>query len=137
MKRRRPLIEPPACPYCREPSKAVTGARIYPHRPDLHRKKFFECEPCGAWVGCHDTGAPFGRLANAALRKAKQAAHAAFDPFWKAKMERDGLRQGPRAVAGLRVAGGRDGDRPEGLPHRHVRRDRVRDRGGDLRGGSG
>jgi hypothetical protein len=37
-------------------------------------------------VGTHKnspTHAPLGRLANAELRRAKMAAHAAFDPWWK------------------------------------------------------
>lgn len=74
---------PPVCPYCHNPSALVTGAEIYPHRPDLHHKRFFECSPCNAYVGCHRDGTPLGRLANPELRAAKQAAHAAFDPLWK------------------------------------------------------
>jgi hypothetical protein len=42
------------------------------------------CTPCDARVGCHPgTSTPLGRLANGELRKAKQEAHAAFDPMWK------------------------------------------------------
>lgn len=88
------------CDYCHRDAQLVTGAAIYPHRPDLFGKKFWRCEPCGAFVGCHDKGAwiptskgqimsdgtlPLGRLANKELRKAKQRAHAAFDPLWRAK----------------------------------------------------
>lgn len=81
------------CPYCDKPARLVTGHAIYPHRPDLLGKKFWLCTPCDAWVGCHPrnkkhkhTGAePLGRLANGELRKAKQAAHAAFDPLWRSK----------------------------------------------------
>lgn len=82
------------CPYCDRQARLVTGNTIYPHRPDLFAKKFYLCSPCDAWVGCHpaqnakgggmgDGSTPMGRLANAELRKAKQAAHAAFDPLWK------------------------------------------------------
>jgi hypothetical protein len=49
----------------------------------LKQKLFFECEPCGAYVGTHPDGKPLGRLANAELRKAKQAAHVVFDPLWQ------------------------------------------------------
>ena len=71
------------CPYCRLPATLVGGAVIYPHRPDLAEKRFYACLPCGAWVGCHPgTDNALGRLANAELRAAKQAAHAAFDPIW-------------------------------------------------------
>jgi zinc-finger-containing domain len=81
------------CDYCHRPAALVTGEAIYPHRPDLASKKFWHCEPCGAWVGCHpphrkrkQAGTePLGRLANAELRRAKQAAHAAFDPLWKSR----------------------------------------------------
>ncbi len=71
------------CPYCQRPADRVTGKEIYPHRPDLAKKKFWRCAPCRAWVGCHAaTWHPLGRLANAELRQAKMLAHAAFDPLW-------------------------------------------------------
>jgi hypothetical protein len=72
------------CPYCEilarfsKTSAGVYGGRDY--------GPIYFCMPCGAWVGCHkDTERPLGRLANAELRKAKQAAHAAFDPIWQFK----------------------------------------------------
>lgn len=83
------------CPYCGGRAPLVTGLDIYPHRRDLWAKKFYQCKPCDALVGCHpaagpdgrgghgDGTVPMGRLANADLRAAKQAAHAAFDPIWK------------------------------------------------------
>lgn len=73
------------CPYCQNHAELVGGDVIYPHRPDLRAKKFWLCTPCNAYVGCHagdDGTRPLGRLANAELRAAKQAAHAAFDPLW-------------------------------------------------------
>lgn len=74
----------PICPYCKEPSVMVDGEHVYPHREDLHHKVFYVCTPCDARVGCHPgTDKPLGRLANSDLRKAKQAAHAAFDPLWR------------------------------------------------------
>lgn len=78
------------CPYCDKAATLVRGHAIYPHRPDLAHKPFWQCAPCGAHVGCHpDTVNPLGRLANAELRKAKQKAHAAFDPLWRGgKMKR-------------------------------------------------
>ena len=87
----------PTCPYCQRPSLLVTGKTIYPHRPDLVAKRFWQCAPCDAYVGCHppagrngkggqgDGTMPLGRLANAELRKAKRRAHDAFDPLWKAR----------------------------------------------------
>jgi len=87
----------PTCPYCDRPAKLVNGNALYPHRPDLIALNFWNCSPCNAYVGCHKRGAwvpelrktsdgtiPLGRLANAELRRAKAAAHAAFDPIWKA-----------------------------------------------------
>lgn len=87
----------PHCPYCDRKAELVPGLVIYPHRPDLAYKSFWRCEPCGAHVGCHpqankrgkggigDGTVPLGRLANAELRRAKQAAHAAFDPLWRSR----------------------------------------------------
>ena len=80
----------PVCPYCGQFSKLVTGLAIYPHRPDLEDKWFYQCAPCEAYVGCHKgTKQSLGRLANAELRVAKSRAHAAFDPLWEiGKMDR-------------------------------------------------
>ena len=86
----------PNCPYCSAVAILVTGADIYPHRPDLASKRFWSCAPCDAYVGCHppatspgggmgDGTVPLGRLANAELRSLKQRAHAAFDPLWKSR----------------------------------------------------
>jgi len=76
----------PDCPYCGKPSQRVTGEIIYPHRRDLWSKKFYQCAPCRAYVGCHPkSDKPLGRLANAELRRAKMDAHRAFDPIWKNK----------------------------------------------------
>lgn len=73
----------PICPYCGRASEVTTGAIIYHGRPDLAAKKIFACFPCGAWVGCHEnSGKPLGRLADAALRRAKMQAHQALDPLW-------------------------------------------------------
>lgn len=73
------------CDYCNHPAKLAAGSSIYPHRPDLYKLKFWLCDSCDAWVGCHKNSdaKPFGRLANKELRRAKSAAHAAFDPLWK------------------------------------------------------
>jgi hypothetical protein len=78
------------CDYCGKDAPLVSGKTVYPHRPDLYAKQFYQCGPCDAMVGCHPgTTKPLGRLANAELRKAKMAAHAAFDPIWKGgKMKR-------------------------------------------------
>lgn len=92
------------CDYCSKPAELVTGDRIYPNRPDLHEKLFWRCVPCEAYVGCHMPKArlgftgkePLGRLADKSLRRAKNAAHAAFDPLWK-----DGLMRRKSAYAWL------------------------------------
>ncbi|TKK33236.1 zinc-finger-containing protein [Pantoea agglomerans] len=77
------------CNYCGNDAALVSGKEIYPHRPDLYGLQFWSCSPCNAWVGCHkrSNAVPLGRLANAELRKAKSAAHAAFDPIWKSGLK--------------------------------------------------
>jgi len=83
------------CNYCDSAAELVTGAIVYPRRPDLADKPIYRCEPCDAWVGCHPgTTTPLGRLADAALRKAKMDAHAAFDPLWKRKAAQEGWSKG-------------------------------------------
>lgn len=72
------------CDYCNGETALVTGAVIYPRRPDLATLRFYLCRPCDAYVGCHPTTSkPLGRLANKSLRILKMKAHAAFDPIWK------------------------------------------------------
>ena len=74
------------CDYCHRDAKRVGAEKIYPHRRDLIGKWFWECEPCGAYVGCHPgTTNALGRLANAELRRAKQGVHRVLDPLWKSK----------------------------------------------------
>jgi hypothetical protein len=73
-----------ACPYCGKQAAMVTGKEVYPHRPDLFEKTFYQCAPCDAYVGCHPgTRKPLGRLADATLRVAKRRAHDVFDPLWR------------------------------------------------------
>lgn len=81
----------PICPYC--------GARSIFRESSAHlyRRDYgpvWECSPCQAWVGCHpNTTMPLGRLADASLRTAKKAAHAAFDRLWLAKIRKEGCRK--------------------------------------------
>lgn len=79
----RPTVLP-TCSYCQRPAVFMDNSG-----PLYNGRNFgpvWFCRPCDAWVGCHPDGKPLGRLANAELRRAKIAAHAAFDPLWKAKM---------------------------------------------------
>lgn len=72
------------CDYCGQRAVLMAGRELYPHRPELSDRRSYACAPCGATVGCHPgTEQPLGRLANAELRRARTAAHAAFDPLWK------------------------------------------------------
>lgn len=58
------------CDYCLNEAELVSGYSIYPHRPDLYHKNFYQCKPCDAWVGCHpNTTNPLGRLADSWLAK--------------------------------------------------------------------
>lgn len=84
----------PVCIECGKMGVMTTGEAIYPHRPDLWSKPFFRCE-CGAYVGAHPgTEIPLGYPAGPATRRARNDAHAAFDPLWKAKAARDGIGKG-------------------------------------------
>lgn len=94
------------CSYCGQPARLVSGLIIYPHREDLKQKKFWQCQPCDAYVGCHapnigygDGTRPLGRLADASLRSAKQKAHEVFDRLWMRQKNRGAARK--RAYAEL------------------------------------
>lgn len=76
----------PVCPYCECHAGLVTGADIYPRRPELASKPFWKCATCAAYVGCHPgTLKPMGRLADAQLRAWKVRAHQVFDRHWKSQ----------------------------------------------------
>lgn len=84
---RAPREEPadlvPTCIECGGLASLVDGKAIYPHRPDLYAKSFYRCE-CGAYCGCHPkTIKPLGYPCGPTTRKARSAAHAAFDPLWR------------------------------------------------------
>lgn len=99
------------CDYCGSEAELVGGDVIYPHRPDLAGKKIWRCSPCDAYVGTHqDSDAkPLGRLANRDLREAKIAAHAAFDPLWRAKVRRDGCSRSKARGKGYKWLAGQLG----------------------------
>lgn len=84
----------PTCIECGALAEMTEGEAIYPHHPNLWAKPYFRCS-CGAYVGCHPgTEIPLGYPAGPETRKARSAAHAAFDPLWKRKAERDGIGKG-------------------------------------------
>ena len=79
------------CDYCNNPAVLVDSKVVYGRSYGM----IYLCQPCDAYVGTHKaSGKPLGRLATAELRKAKIAAHAAFDPLWKGKVKRDGCSKG-------------------------------------------
>lgn len=100
------LKTPLPCVDCgRANASLVGGDRVYAHRPDLYSKRFWLCE-CGAFVGCHPgTEYPLGSPANAATRKARNAAHAAFDPLWQRKIIRDGVPKNEARAKGYKWLG--------------------------------
>lgn len=69
------------CGYCSGQAKYLPSSEAVYNGRDYG--PVWVCWPCEAWVGCHPDGAPLGRLANKELRRAKMAAHAAFDPLWQ------------------------------------------------------
>lgn len=73
----------PPCPYCNSPTEFIDSKRVYGRWYGwlLACTRYPQCD---AYVGCHgESKNPLGRLANAELRAAKKAAHAAFDPLWR------------------------------------------------------
>lgn len=90
------------CRYCLLPAALLRlGDEGYPYRRDYGPT--WTCAPCGAHVGCHPgTENALGGLANAELRAAKQAAHAAFDPLWRRKAAKEKCGIGKARRAGYR-----------------------------------
>lgn len=68
------------CPYCGRKAEYVDSKVVYGRSYGM----IYLCRNCLAYVGVHKgTDRPLGRLANAELRRWKNAAHDAFDPLWK------------------------------------------------------
>ena len=88
------MIDLPCLECPNDQAEFVTGAVIYPHRPELADKKAWRCSACGAYVGCHPGGVePLGRPAGPKTREARQYVHSILDPLW-----RDAWRSYPAAV---------------------------------------
>jgi hypothetical protein len=90
------------CRYCQQEAPLLRHRQKgYPYWKDYGPT--YVCVPCGAWVGCHEgTTNALGGLANAELREAKIAAHAAFDPLWQAKIRRDECSKAKARKAGYK-----------------------------------
>lgn len=76
------------CPYCNSLARLVDSAAVYGRSYGM----IWDCRPCDACVGCHKNNKdnkPLGRLANKELRTWKMRAHAAFDPMWQRKMQKE------------------------------------------------
>ena len=93
-----------SCVECGRQGVLTDGDRVYPHRPDLHDRSFYVC-PCGARVGCHKgTTDPLGRPCGPATARARNAAHAAFDPLWKTKIAQGFKKREARGAGYLWLA---------------------------------
>jgi hypothetical protein len=101
----------PKCQHCERVARLTNGAEIYPHRTDLAHKRFWKCDPCAAFVGCHppkdserggmgDGTVALGRPANHELRNLRKAAHAAFDPMFRESAGRVSRRDAYTWLAG-------------------------------------
>lgn len=102
MPRAAPRVVAPLCLECGKPAVQTMSQAIYPHRPDLWNRPMWQCA-CGAYVGCHaGTIKPKGRPAGRETRKARMAAHEAFDRLWQRKMERDGCSKKKARAAGYK-----------------------------------
>lgn len=94
----------PICPYCGKPAVLVTGSAA---AENGRARKFWDCKPCGAYVGTHQEGVnalvkladggyermrsdgsiPLGTLANADLRRLRFRVHQLFDGLWREEPE--------------------------------------------------
>ncbi len=81
----RAVAAAPTCPYCQQLASLVGGKVIYPHLPELAERWFWQCAPCGAWVGTHKgTQVSLGTPAKADLRRARNALHTQMlNPLWE------------------------------------------------------
>ena len=74
--------------------KLVTGAMVYPTCAKVAQDKYWMCNSCKNFVGCHKNAnknklRPLGIIANKELRQARIQIHKIIDPIWqKERMKR-------------------------------------------------
>ena len=65
-------------------ARQTNGLEVYPHRLDLQDKKFFICDICLQFVGCHkNSGEPLGVIPTKEFKEIRKQIHALIDPLWK------------------------------------------------------
>ncbi len=95
----------PTC--CGIPARLTTGVEIYPNRPDLSQKRFYKCDRCGGYCGCHaGTTRSLGTPAGPELRRARSMLHDnMIDPIWKSAVASGGYApENEEAAAKIRSA---------------------------------
>ncbi len=66
------------------------GNHLHPFKPQWHHRHGWRCN-CGAYVGAHErTREPLGSPAGPPTRRARRAAHLAFDGLWKRWAQKSG-----------------------------------------------
>lgn len=84
------MIKTIYCCKCKSKVNArlTNGAEVYPHRKDLHSLKFWRCDDCDNFVGCHKQGSgkkPLGIIASQDIKDWRKKIHAKLDPLWQSK----------------------------------------------------
>jgi zinc-finger-containing domain len=75
-------------------AKLVSGSIVYPRSPQLAHDKFWMCNSCKNFIGCHKNAnknklKPLGVIANKELKEARIQIHNIIDPIWQGeKMKR-------------------------------------------------
>ena len=81
------MEKPKICRYCGSVIRLVPARSIYgdaAQRLGLERERIYQCQNCGARVGCHKgTDRPLGNVANEALRLKRMETHQVYDSFWR------------------------------------------------------
>jgi hypothetical protein len=72
------------CPNCGGPARLTDSAEVYHGRSYGPAYVCVKYPACDSYVGCHpNTEVPLGTLAGPELRRARNAAHRAFDGWWR------------------------------------------------------
>jgi hypothetical protein len=92
---------PYMCWMCDGELELVTGARVYPHRPERAENKYWLCVPCKAWIIAHaETEFPLGTPAKAPLRAFRMEVYDALKPLVERKIAREEIGVGMAWKAG-------------------------------------
>lgn len=85
-------LRPVKCLACEKvvQGRLTTGKEVYPDKPDLKRRRFYICDSCKGFIGCHDwkkcKNVPIGSIPTPEIAEKRREVFEALKPIIDAKV---------------------------------------------------